>query len=77
MNNKAPDVDWDAPDSFTKLQKFFGFMDILIAATGGDVFAVDHHNACRVFVECKRAGGRKNANYTTRRIYPRCSYSLR
>ena len=77
MNDKAPLVDWGAPDSLTTLQKFFGFMDILIDATGGDVFDVDHHNACRVLVECKRAAGKKNANYTTRRIYLRYSYSLR
>ena len=71
MNSKTPHIDWDAPDSFTTLQKFFGFMDILIAATGGDIFAADHHNACKCFVECKRAAGKKNANYTTRRIYLR------
>ena len=76
-NSKTPLVDWDAPDSFTTLQKFFGFMDILIGATGGDVFAPYHHNACRVFVECKRAAGKKHANYTTKRIYLRYSYSLR
>jgi hypothetical protein len=77
MNSKTPLNDWDASDSFTALQKFFGFMDILIGATGGDIFAVDHHKACRVFAECKRAAGKKNANYTTKRIYLRYSYSLR
>ena len=77
MNSKTPLIDWDAPDSFNTLQKFFGFMDVLISATGGDVFAADHHNACKCFVECKRAAGKKNANYTTRRIYLRYSYSLR
>jgi len=77
MNSKTPLIDWDAPDSFNTLQKFFGFMDILISATGGDVFAADHHNACRCFVECKKAAGKNNANYTTRRIYLRYSYSLR
>ena len=77
MNSKTPLIDWDAPDSFNTLQKFFGFMDVLISATGGDVFAADHHNACRCFVECKKAAGKNNANYTTRRIYLRYSYSLR
>ena len=77
MNGKAPDVDWDAPDSFTTLKKFFGFMDVLIAATGGDIFAADHHKACVIFAQCKKAAGKKNANYTTKRIYLRYSYSLR
>ena len=71
MNSETPLIDWDAPDFFTTLQKFFGFMDILIGATGGDVFAADRHDACEVFVECKRAAGKKNANYTTKRIYLR------
>jgi hypothetical protein len=45
MNGKAPDVDWDAPDSFTTLKKAAGKKNANYTIPSGSIFDIHIHYA--------------------------------